>query len=138
MEHKYPTLPGKLSGATPNGEAAKSTPASQPDPAGSSLLRLSECPGPSAGSPWRSGLGPPGHCLAPLCPPLQLTAGEHWERVDGALELLGVVPHPGMMAASLGMLFTSVNPLDNQKNRVCATLSFHLQFLHLPFSLFYS
>ncbi|XP_057172928.1 liprin-beta-2 isoform X8 [Ursus arctos] len=40
-EHKYPTLPGKLSGATPNGEAAKSTPtASQPDPAGSSLLRL--------------------------------------------------------------------------------------------------
>ncbi|XP_045639008.1 liprin-beta-2 isoform X8 [Ursus americanus] len=42
-EHKYPTLPGKLSGATPNGEAAKSTPtASQPDPAGSSLLRLRE------------------------------------------------------------------------------------------------
>ncbi|XP_073072209.1 liprin-beta-2 isoform X13 [Manis javanica] len=40
VEHKYPTLPGKLSGATPNGEAAKSTPASQPDPAGSSLLRL--------------------------------------------------------------------------------------------------
>ncbi|VCW78686.1 unnamed protein product [Gulo gulo] len=41
VEHKYPTLPGKISGATPNGEAAKSTPtASQPDPAGSSLLRL--------------------------------------------------------------------------------------------------
>ncbi|XP_022377563.1 liprin-beta-2 isoform X4 [Enhydra lutris kenyoni] len=41
VEHKYPTLPGKLSGATPNGEAAKSTAtASQPDPAGSSLLRL--------------------------------------------------------------------------------------------------
>ncbi|XP_072650306.1 liprin-beta-2 isoform X3 [Canis lupus baileyi] len=41
VEHKYPTLPGKLSGATPNGEAARSTPtASQPDPAGSSLLRL--------------------------------------------------------------------------------------------------
>ncbi|XP_039078369.1 liprin-beta-2 isoform X2 [Hyaena hyaena] len=41
VEHKYPTLPGKLSGATPNGEAAKSTPmASQPDPTGSSLLRL--------------------------------------------------------------------------------------------------
>ncbi|KAF6333974.1 PPFIA binding protein 2 [Rhinolophus ferrumequinum] len=40
-EHKYPTLPGKISGAMPNGEAAKSTPtASQPDPAGSSLLRL--------------------------------------------------------------------------------------------------
>uniref|UniRef100_A0A673UKD6 PPFIA binding protein 2 n=1 Tax=Suricata suricatta TaxID=37032 RepID=A0A673UKD6_SURSU len=40
-EHKYPTLPGKLSGATPNGEAAKSTPmASQADPAGNSLLRL--------------------------------------------------------------------------------------------------
>ncbi|XP_074192040.1 liprin-beta-2 isoform X13 [Rhinolophus sinicus] len=40
-EHKYPTLPGKMSGAMPNGEAAKSTPtASQPDPAGSSLLRL--------------------------------------------------------------------------------------------------
>ncbi|XP_062948615.1 liprin-beta-2 isoform X8 [Cynocephalus volans] len=40
-EHKYPTLPGKLSGATPNGEAARSTPtASQPDPTGSSLLML--------------------------------------------------------------------------------------------------
>lgn len=40
-EHKYPTLPGKMSGAMPNGEAAKSTPtASQPDPAGSSRLRL--------------------------------------------------------------------------------------------------
>ncbi|XP_007952893.2 LOW QUALITY PROTEIN: liprin-beta-2 [Orycteropus afer afer] len=43
VEHKYPTLPGKVSGATPNGEAAKSTPAaSQPDPTGSSLLRLRE------------------------------------------------------------------------------------------------
>nr|XP_031537126.1 liprin-beta-2 isoform X15 [Vicugna pacos] len=40
-DHKYPTLPGKLSGATPNGEAAKAAPtASLPDPAGSSLLRL--------------------------------------------------------------------------------------------------
>ncbi|XP_055138528.1 liprin-beta-2 isoform X7 [Symphalangus syndactylus] len=40
-EHKYPTLPGKLSGATPNGEAAKSPPtACQPDASGSSLLRL--------------------------------------------------------------------------------------------------
>ncbi|XP_064144558.1 liprin-beta-2 isoform X3 [Loxodonta africana] len=42
-EHKCPTLPGKLSGATPNGEAAKSTPTtSQPDTTGSSLLRLRE------------------------------------------------------------------------------------------------
>ncbi|XP_047372088.1 liprin-beta-2 isoform X11 [Sciurus carolinensis] len=41
VEQKYPTLPGKLSGSTPNGEAAKSTPAtSQPDTAGSNLLRL--------------------------------------------------------------------------------------------------
>nr|XP_058161779.1 liprin-beta-2 isoform X5 [Dasypus novemcinctus] len=41
VEHKYPTLPGKLSGATPNGEAAKSTPtASQPDATESSLLGL--------------------------------------------------------------------------------------------------
>ncbi|KAM5319603.1 liprin-beta-2 isoform 2-T5 [Glossophaga mutica] len=40
-EHKYPTLPGKLSGAMPNGDAAKSAPlASQPDPTGNSLLRL--------------------------------------------------------------------------------------------------
>ncbi|KAM8815785.1 liprin-beta-2 isoform 7-T7 [Rhynchonycteris naso] len=40
-DHKYPTLPGKLSGAMPNGDAAKSTPtASQPDPAENSLLRL--------------------------------------------------------------------------------------------------
>ncbi|NP_001127201.1 liprin-beta-2 [Pongo abelii] len=40
-EHKYPTLPGKLSGATPNGEAAKPPPtACQPDITGSSLLRL--------------------------------------------------------------------------------------------------
>ncbi|XP_060040702.1 liprin-beta-2 isoform X2 [Erinaceus europaeus] len=40
-EHKYPTLPGKLSGTMPNGEAAKPPPnSSQPDPAGSSLLRL--------------------------------------------------------------------------------------------------
>ncbi|XP_058161780.1 liprin-beta-2 isoform X3 [Dasypus novemcinctus] len=43
VEHKYPTLPGKLSGATPNGEAAKSTPtASQPDATESSLLGLRE------------------------------------------------------------------------------------------------
>ncbi|KAM5183411.1 liprin-beta-2 isoform 16-T24 [Callospermophilus lateralis] len=41
VEQKYPTLPGKLSGATPNGEAAKSTSTtSQPDPVGSNLLRL--------------------------------------------------------------------------------------------------
>ncbi|XP_010614262.1 liprin-beta-2 isoform X3 [Fukomys damarensis] len=41
VEQKYPTLPGKLSGATPNGEAAKSTPTtSQPDASGSNLLRL--------------------------------------------------------------------------------------------------
>nr|KAF6343476.1 PPFIA binding protein 2 [Pipistrellus kuhlii] len=40
-EHKYPTLPGKLSGAMPNGDAAKSTPTSpQPDPTGNSLRRL--------------------------------------------------------------------------------------------------
>uniref|UniRef100_A0A8C2RUG6 SAM domain-containing protein n=1 Tax=Capra hircus TaxID=9925 RepID=A0A8C2RUG6_CAPHI len=39
-EHKYPTLPGKLPGATPNGEPAKSPPAALPDPAGSSPLRL--------------------------------------------------------------------------------------------------
>ncbi|KAL1774231.1 liprin-beta-2 isoform X2 [Sigmodon hispidus] len=40
-EQKYPTLPGKLSGAMPNGEAAKSPSASpQPDSSGSSLLRL--------------------------------------------------------------------------------------------------
>ncbi|KAF6105595.1 PPFIA binding protein 2 [Phyllostomus discolor] len=41
VEHKYPTLPGKLSGAMPNGDAAKSTPlASQPDPTENSLPRL--------------------------------------------------------------------------------------------------
>ncbi|XP_057604889.1 liprin-beta-2 isoform X2 [Hippopotamus amphibius kiboko] len=40
-EHKYPTLPGKLSGPTPNGEAAKTPPTnSPPDAAGSGLLRL--------------------------------------------------------------------------------------------------
>lgn len=40
-EHKYPTLPGKHSGVIPNGEAAKSpSTAAQPDPSGSSLLRL--------------------------------------------------------------------------------------------------
>ncbi|XP_028015710.2 liprin-beta-2 [Eptesicus fuscus] len=40
-EHKYPTLPGKLSGAMPNGDAAKSTPTTpQPDPTGNSLRRL--------------------------------------------------------------------------------------------------
>ncbi|XP_031509146.1 liprin-beta-2 isoform X9 [Papio anubis] len=41
VEHKYPTLPGKLSGPTPNGEAAKSPPTvCQPDATGSSLMRL--------------------------------------------------------------------------------------------------
>ncbi|KAM9079679.1 liprin-beta-2 isoform 2-T7 [Megaptera novaeangliae] len=41
VEHKYPTLPGKLSEATPNGEAARSSPTASPhDPAGSGLLRL--------------------------------------------------------------------------------------------------
>ncbi|XP_036044576.1 liprin-beta-2 isoform X2 [Onychomys torridus] len=42
VEQKYPTLPGKLSAATSNGEAAKSPPtaSSQPDSSGSSLLRL--------------------------------------------------------------------------------------------------
>uniref|UniRef100_A0A8C9C489 PPFIA binding protein 2 n=2 Tax=Phocoena sinus TaxID=42100 RepID=A0A8C9C489_PHOSS len=41
VEHKYPTLPGKLSGATPNGEAAGSSPTASPhDPAGSGPLRL--------------------------------------------------------------------------------------------------
>ncbi|XP_048216883.1 liprin-beta-2 isoform X3 [Perognathus longimembris pacificus] len=41
VEQKYPTSPGKLSGAMPNGEAATSTPTnSQPDSAGSSLPRL--------------------------------------------------------------------------------------------------
>ncbi|XP_048216887.1 liprin-beta-2 isoform X6 [Perognathus longimembris pacificus] len=43
VEQKYPTSPGKLSGAMPNGEAATSTPTnSQPDSAGSSLPRLRE------------------------------------------------------------------------------------------------
>uniref|UniRef100_A0A2K6GTU5 PPFIA binding protein 2 n=1 Tax=Propithecus coquereli TaxID=379532 RepID=A0A2K6GTU5_PROCO len=40
VEHKYPTLPGKLSGATPNGEAARSPTACLPDTTGSSLQRL--------------------------------------------------------------------------------------------------
>ncbi|XP_069327230.1 liprin-beta-2 isoform X2 [Eulemur rufifrons] len=40
VEHKYPTLPGKLPGAMPNGEAAKSPTAGLPDSAGSSLQRL--------------------------------------------------------------------------------------------------
>ncbi|XP_030893868.1 liprin-beta-2 isoform X5 [Leptonychotes weddellii] len=41
VDHKYPTFPGKPSGATPNGAAAKSTPtAPQPEPTGSSLPRL--------------------------------------------------------------------------------------------------
>eukprot|EP00073_Rattus_norvegicus_P034000 XP_008757958.1 PREDICTED: liprin-beta-2 isoform X7 [Rattus norvegicus] len=41
-EQKYPTLPGKLSGATPNGEAAKSPPTAslQPDSSGSSQPKL--------------------------------------------------------------------------------------------------
>ncbi|KAM4846134.1 liprin-beta-2 isoform 5-T8 [Thomomys bottae] len=43
VEQKCPTSPGKLSGAMPNGEAAKSTPTnSQPDSAGNSLPRLRE------------------------------------------------------------------------------------------------
>lgn len=47
VEQKYPTLPGKLSAATPNGEAAKSPPtaSSQPDSSGSSLLRLRDTEG---------------------------------------------------------------------------------------------
>ncbi|XP_044775674.1 liprin-beta-2 isoform X1 [Neomonachus schauinslandi] len=41
VDHKYPTFPGKPSGATPNGAAAKSTPtAPHPEPTGSSLPRL--------------------------------------------------------------------------------------------------
>ncbi|XP_077914567.1 liprin-beta-2 isoform X3 [Halichoerus grypus] len=41
VDHKYPTFPGKPSGATPNGAAAKSTPTGpQPEPTGSSLPRL--------------------------------------------------------------------------------------------------
>nr|XP_008263812.1 liprin-beta-2 isoform X4 [Oryctolagus cuniculus] len=49
-DHKYPTLPGKLSGATPNGDATKSiSTASQPDAAGSSLPRLNR--GRSASAP---------------------------------------------------------------------------------------
>ncbi|XP_060223778.1 liprin-beta-2 isoform X7 [Meriones unguiculatus] len=41
-EQKYPTLPGKLSGATPNGEAAKSPPTASPqlDSSGGSLMKL--------------------------------------------------------------------------------------------------
>ncbi|XP_040612683.1 liprin-beta-2 isoform X2 [Mesocricetus auratus] len=44
VEQKYPTLPGKLSGTMPNGEAAKSPPTGspQPDSSGSSLLKLRE------------------------------------------------------------------------------------------------
>ncbi|XP_075402245.1 liprin-beta-2 isoform X2 [Tenrec ecaudatus] len=44
IEQKHPTISGKVSGATPNGEAAKSTPtAPQPDPPGNkSLLKLRE------------------------------------------------------------------------------------------------
>ncbi|XP_058519430.1 liprin-beta-2 isoform X7 [Ochotona princeps] len=49
-DHKYPTLPGKHSGATTNGEATKSNPtASQPDATGSTLLRLNR--GRSASAP---------------------------------------------------------------------------------------
>lgn len=45
-EQKYPTLPGKLSGATPNGEAAKSPTASlQPDSSGSSQPKLRDTEG---------------------------------------------------------------------------------------------
>ncbi|XP_036181164.1 liprin-beta-2 isoform X5 [Myotis myotis] len=40
-EHKYPTLPGKLPGAMPNGDATKSTPTTPKlDPTGNSLRRL--------------------------------------------------------------------------------------------------
>lgn len=46
-EQKYPTLPGKLSGATPNGEAAKSPPTAslQPDSSGSSQPKLRDTEG---------------------------------------------------------------------------------------------
>lgn len=46
-EQKYPTLPGKLSGATPNGEAAKSLPTAslQPDSSGSSQPKLRDTEG---------------------------------------------------------------------------------------------
>ncbi|GAB1292523.1 Liprin-beta-2 [Apodemus speciosus] len=45
-EQKYPTLPGKLSGSTPNGEAAKSLPTAslQPDSSGSSQPKLNDTP----------------------------------------------------------------------------------------------
>nr|XP_012599633.1 liprin-beta-2 isoform X5 [Microcebus murinus] len=45
VEHKYPTLPGKLSGGTPNGEAARSPTACLPDAAGSGLQRLRDTEG---------------------------------------------------------------------------------------------
>ncbi|KAM6158674.1 liprin-beta-2 isoform 2-T2 [Rhynchocyon petersi] len=45
-EHKFPTLPGKVSGTTPNGDTAKSAPTtSQPDSTGNSLQRLRETEG---------------------------------------------------------------------------------------------
>lgn len=46
-EQKYPTLPGKLSGTTPNGEAAKSPPTAslQPDSSGSSQPKLRDTEG---------------------------------------------------------------------------------------------
>ncbi|XP_052011254.1 liprin-beta-2 isoform X2 [Apodemus sylvaticus] len=46
-EQKYPTLPGKLSGSTPNGEAAKSAPTAslQPDSSGSSQSKLRDTEG---------------------------------------------------------------------------------------------
>lgn len=46
-EQKYPTLPGKLSGATPNGEAAKSPPTASPqlDSSGGSLMKLRDTEG---------------------------------------------------------------------------------------------
>lgn len=46
-EQKYPTLPGKLSGATPNGEAAKSPPTAslQPDSSGSTQPKLRDTEG---------------------------------------------------------------------------------------------
>lgn len=47
LEQKYPTLPGKLSGATPNGEAAKSPPTAslQPDSSGSTQPKLRDTEG---------------------------------------------------------------------------------------------
>ena len=90
MEHKYPTLPGKLPGATPNGEAAKSPPTASPlDPAGSSPLRLSECPHPRLVASGASALALPLLHEAPAPSPPQPTAGEQWGWVDGASRTSG-------------------------------------------------